>query len=346
MNLPWVESPFFARELERRRSHLSAEEQLLATRFHDDGYVVMEQAVSHALCDRVRAEMEVLYDGGAGDGGRVPDAWKLGAESTRELATLPPVQEMLRLFYERKPIPFQTLDFKHGTQQMGHSDSIHFSSFPARYMCGVWVALEDVDEGNGPLFYYPGSQTLPEVNLFDLNVSIDDPYFPRYGAYEAFQQELMTELGCKSVEFYAKKGDALIWSSNVVHGGSPIRRAGSTRWSQVTHYLFADCVYYQPHSSNVPLGELKLLEIADLNTMEPVPQVYRGEVLTTESLPSGRSRLNSRGTAPSVPVALPAVAPQRTPLVAAAIAEMNRSASGRFLLSGVRRIRSRLISQT
>jgi ectoine hydroxylase-related dioxygenase (phytanoyl-CoA dioxygenase family) len=36
-------------------------------------------------------------------------------------------------------------------------------------MCGVWVALEDVDAGNGPLFYYPGSQRLP------------DPFFQRFG---------------------------------------------------------------------------------------------------------------------------------------------------------------------
>jgi hypothetical protein len=126
MNLPWVESPFFGRELDRRRHRLTSQDQLLATSSHNDGYVMIEQVVPHSLCDRVRTEMEVLYDAGAGDGGRVPDAWDKGAESTRELATLAPVQELLRLFYERRPIPFQTLDFKHGTQQMGHSDSIHF----------------------------------------------------------------------------------------------------------------------------------------------------------------------------------------------------------------------------
>ena len=32
---------------------------------------------------------------------------------------------------------------------------------PEGFMCGVWVALEDMDMENGPLVYYPGSHKLP-----------------------------------------------------------------------------------------------------------------------------------------------------------------------------------------
>jgi len=28
-------------------------------------------------------------------------------------------------------------------------------------MCGVWLALEDIDADNGPLIYYPGSHRGP-----------------------------------------------------------------------------------------------------------------------------------------------------------------------------------------
>ena len=56
--------------------------------------------------------------------------------------------------------------------------------------------------------------------------------------------------------FLAKKGDALIWSSNIIHGGSPVANPNSTRLSQVTHYFFKDCIYYSPMSSNTVSGEL------------------------------------------------------------------------------------------
>ncbi len=198
---------------------------------------------------------------------------------------------MLRILYERRPIPFQTLTFRFGSQQRAHTDFIHFNSFPARFMCGIWVALEDVSHENGPLFYYPGSHRLSQLDIFDIGISSDESWRPRYEAYEDFEHDLMEELGFKAVEFYAQKGDALIWSSNVVHGGMPVLREGSTRWSQVTHFLFENCIYYQPHSSDVPIGELMLLDITDLNTLESVPHRYYGQILSTRELGNGRSRV-------------------------------------------------------
>ena len=69
------------------------------------------------------------------------------------------------MLYDREVVPFQTLNFLRGTQQMAHSDTIHFSSLPAKFMAGVWIALEDVTHENGPLFYYPGSHKMPEYNF-------------------------------------------------------------------------------------------------------------------------------------------------------------------------------------
>lgn len=302
--VPWVESPFFSDELAAREGSLTASQRRLASEYHADGYAVVRGLVATDLCDRIRAETEVAVQAT----NRVTDAWRRGAASTRELATLPEVQDLLRVLYERRPVPFQTLNFRVGTQQMPHSDSIHFTSFPARFMCGVWVALEDIDEDSGPLFYYPGSQNLPEITMYDLSLLPEGEWFDRYGAYERFQQQLMDAHGWEPVPFLAEKGDALVWSSNVIHGGSPIGRPDRTRWSQVTHYLFEDCVYYQPHSSIVPLGELKLLDIVDLETLEPVPHRFNGQPVDVDPLPSGRSRI-SLGGAPSSASAPPPSVP-------------------------------------
>ena len=287
--LPWVESPFFRRELAARTPHLSDEQRSLAEQFHTRGFVAVPGAVPAALCDQVRAEVEPMFeDEETAARRRVQDAWKTGAVAVRELATYPPILGILELLYERRPVPFQTLDFKWGTEQRGHSDSVHFSCLPARFMCGVWVALEEVDRSNGPLFYYPGSHRLPEITGYDLGFTAAEHFYPRY---EDFQHELMGELGIAPVEFYAAKGDVLVWSSNLVHGGRPVHRPGSTRWSQVSHYFFDGCIYYQPHSSEIPLGNLLLLDVTDLTTLERVEPTYNGQPVAVHRQPGGLSHL-------------------------------------------------------
>ena len=62
--------------------------------------------------------------------------------------------------FGRKVLALQHLNFPIGTQQPAHFDTMAFQSDPPNYMCGVWVALEDMDMDNGPLIYYPGSYKL------------------------------------------------------------------------------------------------------------------------------------------------------------------------------------------
>ena len=101
------------------------------------------------------------------DAGRIQDAWKASA-AVKEIARAPAVLDLLREFYGREPLPFQTLNFRVGTQQAPHADAFHFNSDPPGFMCGVWVALEDIDEASGPLVYFPGSHRLPEVTTADV----------------------------------------------------------------------------------------------------------------------------------------------------------------------------------
>ena len=291
MTLPWVESPFFARELSLRAGSLTDEHRRLAEEYHRSGYVALRQAIPHELCDKVRDELGPIFDNDdvARRERRVQDAWNRGAEASRELAIYPAVVSLLEALYERPPIPFQTLGFKWGTEQRSHSDSIHFSCIPARYMCGVWVALEDTGPDNGPLFYYPGSHARPEITAYDLGRTVESP---GYDVYETFQTELMAELGIEAVEFHARKGDALVWSSNIVHGGRPVNTEGSTRWSQVTHFYFEGGIYYTPVYSDVATGELLLKDVVNLRTLENVSHTYNGTPLQVHRLTNGRSRLS------------------------------------------------------
>lgn len=176
------------------------------------------------------------------DANRIQDAWKASA-AVYEIARAPAVLDLLREFYGREPLPFQTLNFRVGTQQAPHADAFHFNSDPPGFMCGVWVALEDIDEASGPLVYFPGSQRLPEVTTADVPMS---PTQEEYGKYESYIGEQISRNGYEPRQGLLKKGQALLWSSNLLHGGSPMQDPQSTRKSQVTHYYFEGCQYWTP----------------------------------------------------------------------------------------------------
>jgi ectoine hydroxylase-related dioxygenase (phytanoyl-CoA dioxygenase family) len=145
-------------------------------------------------------------------------------------------------------------------------------------MCGVWVALEDISTENGPVFYYPGSQRLPEYNFSHIKTNVATPSYADYPQYEDFIQDILAVNHFEKKQFLAKKGDLLIWSSNIIHGGSPVNKEGATRWSQVTHYFFKDCFYYTPMLSNMVTSEYYLRsEIKDIKSKEKVSQTYNGE---------------------------------------------------------------------
>ena len=166
--VPPVESPFF--DQIAQAEEWDEETLRVARDLRDKGYAVIDfpAADIDALAEGIIAELTPRYDfegwrreGHARrEGLRVQDAWET-SELVRRVAAEPRILDLLSRLYGRRAFPFQTLNFPVGTQQDAHSDSMHFSSVPERFMCGVWLALEDIDEGNGALEYYPGSHKLP-----------------------------------------------------------------------------------------------------------------------------------------------------------------------------------------
>jgi len=282
-NLPWIESPFFEEILKTR--NLSDDHLKYVREYNQNGFVVVANLLPESLVDRTRndaAEKAFNPDfpiSTQRDGRRVQDFWKV-SDASKELACYPKLLEILEVFYGREPIPFQTLNFKFGSQQRAHSDTIHFSSLPARYMCGVWVALEDITEENGPVFYYPGSHRLPEYDFSHIRNEATTPSYSDYGQYEDFIEKIVAVNKFEKKRFFAKKGDLLIWSSNIIHGGSLVTKEGATRWSQVTHYFFKDCYYYTPMLSNMVTKEIFLRwKLENMKTGEEVEQSYNGRRL-------------------------------------------------------------------
>jgi hypothetical protein len=146
------------------------------------------------------------------------------------------------------------------------------------------VAFEDMDENNGPLEYYPGSQRLPVYYNHDLGIpaaTMSDPYV-HYHRFEKMWLKLAEANGLKPERFVAKKGQALIWAANLLHGGSAVLDPESTRHSQVTHYYFEGCSYFTPLLSNPFNGEIAYRDIVDVGNGKPVANRVNGETVPTE----------------------------------------------------------------
>lgn len=298
MSLPWIESPFFEKKLIEKK--LTNELNNIVRDFHKNGFVVLKNIFEESELDLVTNEMNSKGFNSDfeltnhRDEYRVQDLW-MHSTPVKNISCKKEILDILEVLYDREPLPFQTLNFRIGSQQAAHSDSIHFSSLPSRFMCGVWVALEDMTEDNGTVFYCPGSQNLPE---YDFTHILKDPTkttYDDYKIYEDFMEELVKNKGFQKVPFYAKKGDVLIWSSNIIHGGMPVKNENSTRYSQVTHYYFKECYCYVPMLSNMATREYFLRNnLIDIKTGAKIEQSYNGTYFNQIQTEPGLFILNKK----------------------------------------------------
>jgi hypothetical protein len=266
---------------------LTEEERRIGTELHERGYAVIDfpdpaigdrvERIKRRLAPRFGIDPDDLSVLPAAERvRRVQDAW-MEDEDVRAIAASPQIMALLERLYGRPAVPFQTLNFPVGTEQKLHSDANHFSSLPERFMCGVWLAMEDVHADAGPLTYAPGSHKWPIVsNLMigrrgtgNRTRSAQDPFEEAWDA-------LLRASGIEQETLLARKGQALIWTANLLHGGSLQHDRSRTRWSQVTHYYFKDCVYYTPAFSDEALGALDLRSIVNIASGRPEPNLYLG----------------------------------------------------------------------
>ena len=279
--VPLIENPFFERLFPLQ--HPDAETRRIARDLREKGFAIFDfpepefDRVSEAIVRNLAPRVPWDEWRRTGDDQRVQNAWRFDP-NVRRIATNRKVLSLLQTLYGRPAIPFQTLNFPVGTQQHVHSDNIHFSSIPDGFMCGVWVALEDIDESNGPLVYYPGSHKWP--NFFNEEIGFNSGLLssPRlhYGDYERLWREMIELYQAVPERFFARKGQALIWVSRLWHGGDKHSDRSRTRHSQVTHYFFDGCSYYTPLNSNPFYGAIQFRDIVNIDTNARVPNTVSG----------------------------------------------------------------------
>ncbi len=305
--LPLIESPLFLAMV--NAMGLNEEGKRIGRDLFEQGYAVFDfpdpdldtriEGIKQRLGPRYGVDLtDPEADKTIGER-RIQDAWKIDAD-VQAIAANPGVIALLSNLYGRQAFPFQTLNFPVGTQQEAHSDMVHFSCLPEKFMCGVWLAMEDIHPDAGPLFYYPGSHRWPVmgnalIGRRGYETSLNSAQDPFAEAWRA----LCAANGAQPSTFLARKGQALIWCANLLHGGSAQADPRRTRWSQVTHYYFEDCIYYTPAFSDEALGKLQTRRIESITDSKMRLNLYQGQPAEQAFEAAGSSHAGSAGKADS-----------------------------------------------
>lgn len=222
------------------------------------GYTILKQAVAPEVCDRIRADLdgafvkgderllvhsprqtdyEPLRAGSDPDRARVVDVY-VHYDSAVQALFSDAIVRFLRTIFDDHPLLFQSLTFQRGSQQQLHQDSAFVVVSSPLEFAASWIALEDVKPGSGELMYLNGSHRLPEYLFSDKykhwNAKRDGD--AQHEEWQAGMQVNAKRMGLTEQTFLPRKGDALIWSADLAHGGSPVTDPELTRKSLVGHY--------------------------------------------------------------------------------------------------------------
>ncbi|HFA49373.1 MAG TPA: phytanoyl-CoA dioxygenase [Bacteroidetes bacterium] len=259
--IPWLDVPGAAGMLPHNEDFkkFSSEEQQQILHFIENGFMILKGFYKNGEIEKLNAEVERLLKeqktGFNYTGRKIMDAYRFSDIIKNGFFNNKRLLKLLDFIMGKKTIPFQTINFIKGSEQRAHSDSIHMTTQPPGHLIATWTALEQVHQGNGPLFYYPGSHRLPYITTQEYD-SGNSYFFIGKNSNKKYEDkiaETIKEFGFQKKYFHADKGDVLIWHANLIHGGEAITQKGATRKSMVAHYFCEGVICYHEISQRPAL---------------------------------------------------------------------------------------------
>lgn len=260
----WIDQPDALEQLAAKASSGEINATLAERLRHliEHGYAIIPGAISHELADTLVAEMDSVsqqpdkfiarraraaYAHPTADVVNDPTFriidFHVNSQHASRAIYCDAISELLHAAFNQAANAFQCLTFVHGSQQSLHQDGAYVVvSEPLKFLAS-WVALEDVTEGSGELMYYSGSHRLDDFLFGDKENSKSwNPKKHGRPVHQEFLRSIVERSEAMRLpleHFLPKKGDALIWASDLVHGGAKIT-GDNTRKSIVTHYCPVD----------------------------------------------------------------------------------------------------------
>ena len=260
-DIPWLDRQDAIEDVKSHSSFesFSASTQDSIIQFIEDGFMILPAFFSKDAIQKHNEIFDDLLSSGNIDFNytkrKITEAYKQSEFIDRHFFKNKDLLKLLEFIMGKKIIPFHTIHFLEGSEQKAHSDSIHMTTEPRGYLIAVWVALEDIDQDNGPLFYYPKSHRMDYLMSTDYDTGNTKWQLGKdnYRNYESKVQEILDKKSLDKKYFHAKAGDLLIWHANLLHGGEKIKEAGRTRRSMVAHYFCEEVICYHEISQRPAL---------------------------------------------------------------------------------------------
>lgn len=259
---PWFDRPDAIEQLEKWK----AQKRISETEFEQfkgfvvDGFIVLENLIDEDLIAQINAEVDAAVDAGyqgyqRGSSQRITLLHKIS----------PPIKSLLfdrrylrvlDTLFQTTAQPCQSLLYVHGSQQDAHQDTVHLTPFPAGYMCGIWIALEDIQNDSGELEVFKGSHRLPRQYMsMHQCAKVKDDWAEFGSKFVTHWRSELEAHGFEKIIYRPRKGTVLIWHENLMHAGGVRKNLDLTRRSIVFHCFADGSVNYYDASGEVGMIE-------------------------------------------------------------------------------------------
>lgn len=237
--------------------------------FLDKGYAIIPDSMSADACDALVARFRAFERANEaklapfrGPHGHYPRLVNIHLAMTELFDTFsrnPKALEVQDFLFGAETCLYTSLFYERGSAQPLHRDTPYFCTRPEYRYFGMWVALEDVDEENGPLMALEGGHLLGEMDRAAIArdvlgpgvaVPTDSPQL--WDAYQAAVTLKGEQLGLQVRTLPVKKGSTIIWHPQLPHGGAPIKDITRTRFSFVMHTTPEGAPVYHHHAFFAP----------------------------------------------------------------------------------------------
>ncbi len=208
--------------------------------------------------------------------------WHFKHHPTLELIFNDQLISFLRYRFDTPPVAGTAITSMYSFGSGPHADSTGFIVDPRGGRLRIWIALEDVHPDAGPIYFVPGSHRAITMTLEE-DVLQDHPeirevlrehskpttvqafnaaFEPVYRYVNERVEKSLAALDLPKIAPALKKGDAVIFDVDTIHGSVPQNRKELTRKCMMVHWTRFGAVHFGPRYYWGPSHDFRCKEYA------------------------------------------------------------------------------------